>query len=282
MPSLIGLDVHEATVSTDDGASLYAIVAGAETGPTVVLAHCWAGNHTFWNSVTRSLVADGYRVISYDHREHGLSTGGRNPLTTDQLGDDLLTVLTTLGAQDAVVVGHSMGGMAIQGMLSKHPPVLERLHGVILVATSARPLGIEISRRLAHQAVGDRRTKFLARLSPDWVRPAFGPAAGPVLFRQLHDAVVATSGAGRADGLVALSVTDFRGRLGHVTLPTRIVVGSHDRLTPPFHSRKLTDLIPGAEMMFLERVGHMVPLESPQAVVDAVRSIPAPATASTT
>jgi pimeloyl-ACP methyl ester carboxylesterase len=66
---------------------------------------------------------------------------------------------------------------------------------------------------------------------------------------------------------------DLRGRLGHLAVPTRVVVGSHDRLAPPGKARQLTDLIPGAELSFLDGVGHMVPLEAPAAVVAAVRSI---------
>lgn len=275
LATLDGLDAERVTLTTDDGAAIEVVVAGADGGTTVVLSHCWMGVHTMWAAVAHSLVADGYRVVLYDQRGHGASTVGSDLLTTDRLGSDLLAVLDAVGATDAVLVGHSMGGMAIQGLVATHPEVLGRIRGLVLVATAARFSRLTIPRRLAHRIIGDAASTRLAARSPGRVRRAFGPGAGPAHFQVLHDSIVATPGSTRADCLVAISAMEYRDRLGQVSVPTRVVVGSHDRFTTPARSRALTDLISGAEMTFLDGIGHMVPLEAPEAVVAAVAAVTA-------
>jgi pimeloyl-ACP methyl ester carboxylesterase len=231
------------------------------------------GTHDFWGSVASALVADGFRVVAYDQRGHGRSTSGDDPITIDRLGSDLVAVLERVGDAGAVLVGHSMGGMAVQAAVTGHPRILDDLAGIVLVSTAARPAVLPVPGAVAARLVGERASVRIARRSPTSTRRAFGPGATAEQMTAVHDAMVATPGTTRADCLVAISRLDLRTPLGHLTVPTRVVVGSHDRLTPPARSRQLTDLIPGAQMSFLDGVGHMVPLEAPDAVVAAVRSI---------
>ncbi|QGG94032.1 alpha/beta fold hydrolase [Actinomarinicola tropica] len=101
-------------ITTADGAELALHVAGPADGPLVVLVHCWTGAKELWAPTARRLVHLGHRVVLYDQRGHGSSTWGDGVSDVDRLGDDLATVLAHVDALDAVVAGHSMGGMSIQ------------------------------------------------------------------------------------------------------------------------------------------------------------------------
>lgn len=126
-------------VPTQDGAHLAVTVAGPTDGPTVVLSHCWTGSQAIWATVARRLVLGGHRVVLYDQRGHGASTGGDAAPSIAALGEDLRAVLDATGATDVVLVGHSMGGMTIQAYAADHPDHFgSRVRAVVLVATAAR------------------------------------------------------------------------------------------------------------------------------------------------
>jgi pimeloyl-ACP methyl ester carboxylesterase len=241
------------TVGTDNEAELHVAAAGPENGPLVVLARCWTGTHEFWGPVATTLVDDGCRVVAYDPRGHGRSSTGGDSISIDRLGSDLVAVLDQVATLGAVLVGHSMGGMAIQAAVVGHPRILEDLVGIVLVSTSARPTALRVPGAVADRLVGESASARMARRSPASSGQAFGPGATTEQLEAVHDATAATPGTTR--------------------VPTRVAVGSHDRLAPPAKSRQLTDLIPGAQMSFLDGAGHMVPLGSPAAVVAAVRSL---------
>jgi pimeloyl-ACP methyl ester carboxylesterase len=267
------LDPECFTVETDDGAELQVAAVGPESAPLVILAHCWMGTQEYWGPVAAMLVDDGFRVVAYDHRGHGRSTNVSDPITIDRLGSDLVAVLDHVATPGAVLVGHSMGGMAIQAAVVSHPRILDELFGIVLVSTSARPMALRVPGTVADRILGESASARIARRSPTSTGRAFGPGATAEQLKATNEAVVSTPGATRAECLVAISHMDLRDRLGHLAVPTRVVVGSHDRLANPAKSRQLTDLIRGAQMSLLDGVGHMVPLEAPDAVVAAVRSL---------
>ena len=143
------------TVVTDDDARLEVLVTGPDDGSTVVLSHCWTGGMSLWGPVARRLVASGHRVVLYDQRGHGRSTLGRAPLTVDRLGDDLRTVLEALDVRDAVLAGHSMGGMTVQALAANHPDVVaSRARGIVLAGTAAHVSRVPIPAWAAAAALG--------------------------------------------------------------------------------------------------------------------------------
>lgn len=259
------------TVSTDDGGELSVLVAGSGDSPTVVLAHCWMGRMQIWAAVARKLLATGHRVVLYDQRGHGDSTPGSAPFTVERLGDDLHEVITAFDLRDAVLVGHSMGGMTIQAFAARHPAVLaERVRGVVLVATSAHNGRLRVPPAVADRVFGERASARLAARDPSGIRRAVGREAHRSHVQATHDAIVATSAAARAGFLVAMTRMDLRPSLASIAIPTRIVVGTHDRLTPLARARVLTSAIPGAQLQELDGYGHMLPLEAPSEVAATI------------
>jgi pimeloyl-ACP methyl ester carboxylesterase len=131
---------EELAVTTPDGARLAVWDVGS--GPSVVLAHCWGGSHAVWVPVARRLVESGHRVVLYDHRGHGASSRGTAPLSLETLAQDLAAVLEARDVDDAVLAGHSMGGMAIMALATHHPEVLaQRARAIVLLATAAADMG---------------------------------------------------------------------------------------------------------------------------------------------
>jgi pimeloyl-ACP methyl ester carboxylesterase len=270
-------------VRTSDGAELDVLVAGRDRGPTVVLPHCWTGAKELWAPVARRLVAEGHRVVLYDQRGHGRSTMGDGTTTVDRLGDDLLAVLRATDSTDVVLAGHSMGGMTIQAFAVGHPDELTaRVRGIVLVATAARPLPRPIPAPLVHAALGDIVFGRLARagLMGRPVRGSIGREAHEAHVRATHDLFVGTGGKARSGFLVGMSRMDLRRALSGIAVPTTILVGTHDHLTPLPRARELAAAIPGAELRLLQGKGHMLPIEAPDEVAAAILDTVATAAAS--
>ncbi len=173
---------EEIRVPTADGASLATWDVGH--GPTVVLPHCWGCSHAIWVPVARRLVASGHRVVLYDQRGHGGSTRGTAPLDLVTLADDLAAVLQAREVTDAVLAGHSMGGMTIMALATHRPEVLgRRARAIVHVATAAADMSLGSARvdLLAARLAGSPLVSRTLR-SPNghhFVRSAFGahPAA---------------------------------------------------------------------------------------------------------
>lgn len=252
------------TVVTDDGAELAVTVAG--DGPDVVLAHCWTGAREVWAPVAHRLVDAGRRVVLYDQRGHGASTCGRDGYALPRLGADLGTVMTDVDVTDAVVAGHSMGGMSIMALAGNHPDVLrERAHAVVLVATAAAGLGRGRRDGFAGRVVAARSLDraMRSRFGHGFVRGTVGrtPRRGHLVLTR--DLFVACPPEARRGLLQAMLEMDLREALATIGVPTTVVVGTHDRLTPPSHARLLAETIPTAELETLDGLGHMLPLEAP-------------------
>ena len=274
----------EDVVTSADGAKIAVSVAGPDhcgpkrtdarvtprhAGHTVVLAHGWTNDRRVWEPVACRLVASGHRVVLYDQRGHGASTLGSDGFSLEALANDLRTVLEATEAEHAVVAGHSMGGMAAQVFVTRHPGVArKRLGALVLVATACDQVGTgrTIADRWAPRVVAHRRVDqalSVRGLAPFLVRRAFGRDVCRAHLDSVCEMFVATPGQVRADALTALVSLDLSASLGGVRLPVTVVAGSRDRLLPPSRARRIAELVPGATLVTYEGTGHMIPLEAP-------------------
>jgi non-heme chloroperoxidase len=268
-PPLATVDGGDRTkVETTDGAVLDVHVAG--DGPAVVLPHCWTGTMEVWAPVAAQLVASGHRVIRYDQRGHGASTAGADGFAIERFGDDLREVLEALDVRDAVIAGHSLGGMTAQSFAIRHPDVVrERVRGLVLVGTAPAavvwaPLA-RVTRRVLKSPMLE--TRMRARGGAPFVRGVFGARPNRAAVLATRDAFVNTAPDVRVGVLDSLLNFDLRPRLHTITVPTVVVVGSRDTLTPPRWSREIARLVPHARLVTLKRAGHMLPYEVPDVLV---------------
>ncbi len=293
---------RELTVPADDGVPLHVEVDDGGpadgTGLTVVFAHGWVLNQDSWHYQRRDLRELG-RLVFWDQRGHGRSgRSARERANVDQLGRDLLAVLeaTVPDGGPVVLVGHSMGGMTLMALADQHPEMFgDQVVGVALVATSPGRLGeitlgapaftakalrtltpralalartgaavVERGRRLGDD-IGYLVTKYLA----------FGdshPSAEVVEF--VHQMIANTRVEVFADFYEALVAHDKLAALEVLyDVPTTVIGAEGDKLTPSQHSRNIAYEVPRAVLRIIPQAGHMVMMECPSAVTDALRAL---------
>lgn len=265
--------------------------------PTVVLVHGFALDLSTWQHQRRALREVG-RVIVYDHRGHGRSAGAYDPgsgVDIERLGSDLAEVIEACAPHsEMVLAGHSMGGMTIMELALQQPNWFgTRVRGSALLATSAGPIAtvtLGLPKPLAR--VAHRLAPTVENLvEQDWLAGvvtrirgsgsdvsriltrtyAFGdtaPEHGTALVAHLLGStplpVVGNllADIGRHDRRHALEVLE--------RVPVLIIVGTDDRLTPAGHSRRIHQVIDSSELILLEGVGHMLTLEDPEPIDDAL------------
>ncbi|MDQ2650011.1 MAG: alpha/beta hydrolase [Actinomycetota bacterium] len=269
-------DGDHRTVPTDDDAELAVTLTGPADGPVVVLSHCWTGSRAFWSPVARMLAADGHRVVLYDHRGHGASTAGDGRTDLERLAEDLRAVLEELDLTDAVLAGHSMGGMTIQALAKDHPDVVRaRVRGIALVATAAKVVPRPMPAAAIEAVLGDRAIGgwFRGPAGVRMVRGALGQVAHRAHVEATRDHFIDTVAAARTGFLVAMSQMDLRPGHVNIEVPTTIVVGTRDRLTPIALAKAMERSIPKAELIVIPKAGHMLPIEHPAEIAAAIESL---------
>jgi pimeloyl-ACP methyl ester carboxylesterase len=284
----------ELQVSSADGTRLHVVVLEPAAGPadaaTVVLAHGWTEQLSFWGPVIRLLHGRGLRTVAYDLRGHGSSgLAATDDYSIERFGDDVEAVLAAADApaDRLIVAGHSLGGMSIAAWAADHDAPA-RVAGAVLVNTGlddliggALVLG-ELGKWLHPQWLGRAVLGSSAPLLP-LSRPveqavirhtAFGPTATAAQVAFYEQMLVQTPGNVRAASGIALSDLHLGSALAKLTVPTLVIAGDRDRLTPPEHSRRIVEALPSAAgLLELERTGHMSPLERPGEVADAIAGL---------
>lgn len=261
-------------VTTSDGATIVVDVLGPDDGPTVVLAHCWGGHVDNWSLVAGPLLERGHRVVRWHQRGHGPSTVGDEGFAIERFGADLAEVLHAVDARDAVVAGHSLGGMTLQAFAIHHPEVAaERTRGLVLVATAAGGLTATPIGRTTDslERIGPHLDRALAsRFGHHLVRGTLGKGASHAAVRATRDHFVGTPFPTRHGVLLGIKDMDLREAGADIDVPTTVVVGSRDPLTPPTFSRAMAATIPDARLVELRGRGHMLPMEAPEEIVEII------------
>ncbi len=277
-------------VVSADGTELHAEAFGAPAARTFVLIHGWTERLAFWGPVIAELTDRGHRVVAYDLRGHGSSGPAvENDYALERFGEDLEAVLDAAvpASERATVVGHSLGAMSIVAWGGAHD-VQRRADAAALINTGLGDLVAgnllfgELARWMNHPRVSRAVLGFGAPLLP-FSSPvsqaviryaAFGPnaTAGDVAFYERM--LIECPADVRAACGVALSDLDLWSAVAALTIPTLVIAGDGDRLTPPEHARRITEALPHpAGLIVLEQTGHMSPLERPRELADALTEL---------
>jgi pimeloyl-ACP methyl ester carboxylesterase len=182
-------------------------------------------------------------------------------------------VLEALDVRDAVAAGHSLGGMTVQSFAVHHPEVLsDRVRALVLVATSSGGLSGGPLGGVAPKLLGMRLTDaaLAGRYGHLWVRGALGRDASPAAVRATHEHFRAMPAEVRLGILASMQVMHLTPHLPRVSVPTTVVVGTRDTLTPVAHARRIAEAIPDAQLVVLRARGHMLPFEASDEVAEAI------------
>ncbi len=259
------------SLPSHDGGAISVISRGR--GPTVVLSHGVTLSVRTWVKQMESLPQAGFRAIAFDHRGHGASKVGESGHTLDTLAADVRTVVEGLDLHDAVLVGHSMGGVAVQLFCLRHPEVAaERVAGIVLLSTLSRT-ALSGNRRLS------RVLDWVASASPDAggvlgfanlglliARIGFGRNPQPSHVELTRQMILECDSETRKHAASPLLSLDLSAELPKLAVPTLVICGTNDVLTPPAEARRIARLVPGARLEMLPGAGHMAMLEQSDVV----------------
>ncbi|MFD9704948.1 alpha/beta fold hydrolase [Lentzea sp. NPDC059081] len=226
---------------------------------TAVLLHGWTMDLTTWDRVAAALPG---RVVRYDVRGHGRSDGFTG--TIAELADDLAAVIEECAPSGRVVLaGHSLGGMTIMALAEQRPELFSRVSGVALIATSCGDLpALSFVEKVAGRWLGRRPKVGFGRWLAPGLRVTFGRRPSWADVRAAAVMAGNTSGAAFVGIREELTLHQRREALAVLSdVPTVVMAGSWDVLTPLRHSRVLASALPSAEFVIYPKTGHMLPLE---------------------
>lgn len=274
------------TVDSPDGARIAVFDHAPDvtpTGPTLVLAHGWCLTHEAWDPVVAELRArrPGLRIISYDQPGHGHSTVGLDrSVDLVDLGATLRAVIEATAPEgDLVLAGHSMGGMTIMTLAGLDPGLLrERVRGAGLVGTAAHLPGRRgiPGERIAMGVLGRLPSGFRGLPTTPRLTAAnlFGDDPDPEAVRATSRMTSRTRANVVADWYHAIMGLDVRSGLApFASMPTEIVTGTRDRLTPVSAGRRLAAAIPGATFRSVPGAGHMITYEATGLLATRIESL---------
>jgi pimeloyl-ACP methyl ester carboxylesterase len=272
-------------VRSFDGTELAVRAAGSPDSPVLIFVHGLTLDMTIWLEQWPDLSVD-LRCVTIDLRSHGHSDPAADgDMSLLAMGRDVAAVLEAVTpTRRAILIGHSLGGMAILAMAEEHPELFgPRVAGVMLIGSAStslfrgamgsvtdllRPRGgslLDTVRRvdglrkalLAHPTdVGGAVARFTQ----------FGPDAPGHIVDHVAGLARRTSSGVWSGGLAELMELNLRKAIPNVRVPALLLVGDHDRITPPGAAKALASELPQGRAIIIEGAGHMAMLERPHKV----------------
>ncbi len=256
-----------------NGIDLYYETTGSGE-PLVLIAGLGYGLW-MWHKMTSGL-AEHFRVIAFDNRGAGQTDKPDGPYNVQMMAADTSGLMDALGLESAAVIGHSMGGFIAQQLVLSRPDLVGKL---ILSATNfGGPRSIPVTPE-AMAVIMDRSGDPV-----DVVRRGIGVASAPG-FSEAHPEVVEELTTYRlgnpvppaqyqAQVAVGLGLMNedacFEHRLKDVRASTLILFGEHDAVVPPANAELMAARLPNARIEVLPNVGHIFPIEGPEAAVATI------------
>jgi len=285
-------EVQASTITAPDGTRLAVCASGPLDAPRIVFVHGLSLAQEIWTAQRRALETT-YRVVTFDMRGHGDSDdAAAGDYDASAIGADVTAVLDAERGHPCVVVGHSMGGMAVLAGLDERPDLVgDQVTGVVLVNTAASAVvsglgggsvaaGIAFLRERARSSLlgrmvyggldadgnprGNDLTTVVTRMlgvGPDGREDAVETVRRLVLGSRPHVAGELWRTAGTLDQLDVARA---------LSVPVLVIGGGRDRLLPLHHSRRLAETVPDVELLELSDVGHVAMLERPDEVSTAL------------
>ncbi|MEC4018193.1 bifunctional 3-oxoadipate enol-lactonase/4-carboxymuconolactone decarboxylase PcaDC [Streptomyces sp. H27-D2] len=235
---------------------------GPEDAPVLILGPSLGTTWHMWDRQIPELTRH-WRVLRYDLPGHG-GAPAHPAAAVGGLADRLLATLDSLGIERFGYAGCSIGGAIGAELALRHP---HRVASLALISTSAR-FGTADSFRQRGVVVRTNGLDPIARSAPErWFTTAFA-AAQPAIVEWSVQMVRTTDPGCYIAACEALAAYDIRNELSRISVPTLVLVGADDPVTPPADARVLVAGIPDARLALVPATSHLAPVEQPAAVTD--------------
>ena len=232
------------------------------TGPPVLFLHAFPLSQHMWDG--QEALAPRYRIVRFDARGFGGSEVGDAMLTMARIADDAAVLIDRLRLGPVVLVGCSMGGYAALSFAQKHASLLR---GLVLVDTragadtkEARKGRGDLAAKVMKEGAGAALDAFLPKLVGETTK-----ATRADVVAKIKDMVLATPKQGISDALHGIAARqDSTPFLREIAVPTLVICGEEDVITPRAEAEILQKGITGAELAMIPKSGHLPSMETPE------------------
>ncbi len=244
-------------------------------GPPITFWHCLFGDSSIFLPVLDAVAHD-HHVVLVDGPSHGRSDPWPHPLTVDQCADAWVEALDHQGVTEpAVFGGLSWGSMVAMRVALRHP---HRVKALVLMSTMARATPRRLVPQFAALSLAIRAAGFPHWLIDQVARSMVSPdtrARHPDLARDLlrRNRALDRRGLFHASWSLLVRRPDMSSEIARIDVPTWVIGGSKDRVTPPGAYKHVARTIPGARLEVLEGVGHVPTMEAPERVKEILRGV---------
>jgi len=230
------------------------------SGPPVVLLHGYPFNRTLWKDQVEAL-RDDYRVITPDLRGFGDSDASDGAATMSRMARDIAQLLDALEISSATIGGLSMGGYVV---LAFYKQFASRVSGLLLADTrpqSDTEENKQVRASQAQEVMAEGMAGIADAMLPKLLTSET-VSRRPEVVKRVRDMMIKTNPAGAAAALLGMAVReDQTSLLSQIAVPTLILVGREDPITPVADSEKMHDQIKGSRLIVIENAAHVSNIE---------------------
>ncbi|MHA1267728.1 MAG: alpha/beta fold hydrolase [Candidatus Helarchaeota archaeon] len=260
----------------NDGVRMWYEIHGDENGRTILLYHGWGASTAFWSEQIPMLVEMGYRVISLDSRGHGKSDKPKKGYNLDQLRDDFVVFQKELALTEWAVIGHSAGGGVAQITYHDYP---EQTKALILIDTSYTIVEtfqqrlfwnlLPIPLSLALNPIVRWSVRKISQLSIPLIAATLNKPIETVKA-WVHDLNAVPSYV-IIEEIKQIVNYNLEEKLPEIKVPTCLIGGTLDTITPLSKIRKMKQKIPDAYLCVIKNAGHFALITHSEQVNRCIR-----------
>lgn len=241
------------------------VVTGPPDAPVVVLSNSLGSTTTMWDPQADAL-AEHFRVVRYDTRGHGESPVPAGPYDIDDLADDVVALLDTLGVDRAHVVGLSLGGMTGMRLAARNP---ERVDRLVVLCTGAR-LEPASAWHARAATVREHGTGAVAEaVVQRWFTTPYLDAS-PDTKAACEATVAGTPSEGYASCCEVIATMDLHHDLPTISAPTLAIAGADDPATPPSFLQAIAETVQDGRLLVVPDSAHLANAEQPETITPAI------------
>jgi len=249
---------------------LHIKIFGNQKKKPIIFLHGFPYDHQMWENQISALKND-YLCIAYDLRGLGKSFIGDGQYPLEFFVDDLFKIITELNLEKPIVCGLSMGGYITLRALERDQSTFSAAILCNTRSASDDKAGllkrVETIRRINEEGLSSFVIPFVTGCFSEET-----PKDNPKLYKSTLNRSLKSDPIGVKGCMIALATrTDTTPFLKKIKIPTLVMSGSFDRLTPPVLMREMANKIPKADFAIAPRAGHLAPLENPSFVNDLIK-----------